>query len=312
MKVVIPVAGRATRMRPFTHSKMKALLPVAGKSVIEHILEPIIKLNPTEVWFVTGGPLKEEFELHITDTYPDLPVKFAEQKEPKGPGDAIFQAKEAFDEPVLICYSDTIFDVDLSVLHSIEHNAIWGMEVEEWQRFGIIKTEGGFMVDIVEKPEEFIGNLANIGMYYIKDGDIFIEELEKEYDLAEDEVYPIDPFNRMIAAGKQFKVLPVKGWYDCGTVEQTLVTNAQLLDLQGKDSVIHPTAQVEDSDIGPHVTIGPHVVIKNSTISNSIIDEHTLIEDSKLKDSIVGRHAIVAGKEGKCFLGDHSQFIRHP
>lgn len=322
MKVILPVAGKGTRMRPFTHTKPKPILPVAGKPIIDYLIDLVLPLKPTEIVFVTGH-LKDDFESHIKDTYPDMKCSFVEQKTQRGTADAIWTAKDAFDEPVLIIFTDAAIDADMSVIEKCDHDGIiWGMKVKDPERFGVIVTDKeGYATKIVEKPKEFVSDLANIGMYYIKNTKLLAEGIKHSFDVATDEVWLTDAFAYMIEKGSKLSVPPVIGWYDCGKTDITLETNKILLDkrpepfLGGKDVEIthpvsiHKTAQVEGSKIGPYVSIGPHVVVKNSSIKDAIIDEHSIIEDSKLKHSIIGRHASVMNHKGKLLLGDHSSLF---
>ncbi len=323
MKVIIPVAGKGTRMRPFTHTTPKSMLPVAGKPVIDHILEKVAPLKPTEIVFVTGH-LKGRFEEYIKKRYPKLKCSFVEQKTQLGTADAIWSAKRALDSDVLIIFSDTIFDTDLSVIKKTNDDGIiWAKEVPDPERFGVCVTDkSGHLTKIVEKPKTFVSKLANIGVYYIKDNKALIEGIKYAYKTTPktSEIYLTTAFARMIERGAKLKVLPVNGWYDTGTTEETLMTNRVLLRKTGGEKpkarigvkiippvAIHSTAIITDSVIGPDVSIGPNVRIENSALKDAIVDEGSKIIKSKLAHAIIGQHVEVLEVEGSLLLGDHSR-----
>lgn len=323
MKVIIPAAGKGTRMRPFTHSKPKPLLPVAGKPMIKHIMDSILPLQPTEVWFITGH-LKDALEEEVREEYEDkVKLYFVEQVEPRGTAQAISLAKGAFDEDILIVFSDTIFEADLTVIKECEDDGIfWAMKVEDPRRFGVMVTnEQGYLDRIVEKPDEFVSDLANIGLYYIKNTPLLKEGLDIALEKLEGtkrEIYHVEAFQHMLEKGAKIKILQAQGWYDCGTQEETLNTNRKLLEKHHGNTVhkegvtirepvaIHETAELQECTIGPFVSIGPHAEIKGSTVHNSIIDRHSKIQNSKITNSIIGQHVEIYGKSGTFFLGDHS------
>ena len=323
MKVIIPVAGKGTRMRPFTHSQPKALLPVAGKPVIDHILEKVIPLKPEEIVFVTGH-LKDQFEQYIRKQYPKLKCSFAEQKTQLGTADAIWAAKKALNGDVLIIFSDTIFDFPLTAVKNRKDGGVfWAVRVPDPSRFGVLVADkDGYLTSIVEKPKTFITDLVNIGLYYVTDGKLLAKGIQEAYRLAKKnggEVWLTAAFQYMVEHGAKIKIAPVTGWFDTGTTEQTLQSNRKLLDkypgaapkMKGVKIIppvaIHPSAKLSDCAIGPHVTIAADVTIKGSSITDAIVDEHSTIVDSKLTHSLVGQHVEVREIEGSAVLGDHSQ-----
>jgi len=323
MNVIIPVAGKGTRMRPFTHTTPKSLLPVAGKPVIDHILEKVIPLKPKEIVFVTGH-LKDTFEKYIKKRYPKLKCTFVEQKTQLGTADAIWAAKKALTSDVLIIFSDTIFDTDLSVIKKTKDDGIiWAKDVPDPERFGVCVTDkNNHLTKIVEKPVSFVSRLANIGVYYVKDHKALVEGIKYAYKTTPktSEIYLTTAFARMIERGAKLKVLPVKGWYDTGTTEETLMTNRILLRKSGGEKpktrvgvkiiapvAIHPTAIITDSVIGPDVSIGPNVRIEKSAVKDAIIDDGSRIIASKLTHAIIGQHVEVLEVEGSLLLGDHSR-----
>lgn len=324
MKVIIPAAGKGTRVRPFTHTKPKPLLPVAGKATIDHILDRVLPLKPTEIIFVVGH-LKDPFIAYIKHHYSkQVKLTFVEQKVPRGSAQAYWLARKAFSEDVLVVYSDSIFDADLSVIKKCKDDAIfWAMEVEDPSRFGVMVTDKkGHITKIVEKPSQPVSNLANIGVYYHKNTKLLYKGLEqaiKKLRRTKGEVYHVEAFEWMIAHGAKIKVEKVKGWYDTGTIPETLETNKRLLLKKShapreKKGVIikhpvwiHDSVHLERCTIGPNVSIGKNARIVGSTLQDTIIDEDAIIEGSTLRDSIVGQHVQVRNAKGTFYLGDHSR-----
>jgi len=303
-------------MRPQTHTKAKPLLPVAGKAVLDHVMDALSGLDISEYLFITGH-LQEQIEEHITTHYA-VKARFIEQAVKDGTAGAIRLAEPFVDEPVLIIFVDTIFDADLGVIEKSEDDGIiWAQEVEDYQRFGVIVTDPeGFMERIVEKPSEPVSRLANIGLYYIKNHTLLFEGIEHVYAeqiTLKGEYYLTDAFQYMIDQGAKLKVEPVKGWYDCGKPETTLESNALLLqqhhavksEPQGtsiKEPVyIGKECAIEESVIGPAVTIMDGCTIRNAKLENSIIDEGCVVTDISLRDSILGTNTVLEGS------GDHER-----
>ncbi|MDD9953205.1 MAG: nucleotidyltransferase family protein [Candidatus Woesearchaeota archaeon] len=228
MNVIIPVAGRGERLRPLTDTTPKPLLEVAGKPILDHIMDKILPLNPSEVIFVTGH-LKEQIE-EYAKKFPN--ARCIEQQEQRGTADAVWTAKDALTEDVLVDFGDTIFDADLSVIENCQDDAIiWVKEVDNPERFGVIVTDDqGYMTTMVEKPKEFVSNLANIGLYYIKNHELFKGAVQHtiEHHEGKGEMYLTDAFQYMVDKGANIKPLPVKGWYDCGTKEDLEKTDTIL------------------------------------------------------------------------------------
>jgi len=322
MKVIIPLAGKGSRMRPHTHTKPKPLLPVAGKPAIEHIFEQIAPLKPTEYIFITGH-LKDVIEDYITQHH-DFKATFIEQKTMDGTASAINLAKKHMTEEVLIVFCDTLFQTNLEVLLNSEDDGIlWAQEVEDYQRFGVmVVDENNHMTKIVEKPNEPISKLANIGLYYIKNYELLKQALEKVCSGEAGkggEYWLTDAFDYMIQKGANMKVVSVHAWYDTGKPETTLESNAKLLKHEVRtapqESVIHEPVyigddcEIENSVIGPNVTIMNACTIKNAVLRNCIIDEETTIENITLSESIIGCNTTLEGshkdKKATMLIGDH-------
>ena len=228
MQLIIPVAGLGSRLRPHTLTTAKPLMHVAGKTVLEHIFDRFKGLPITEVILITGH-LKHQFDGYKAP----WPVKTVEQMVMRGTADAINLTKELVHGPVIIAFSDTVFDADMSVIAKKDPDGIlWAKEVEDYQRFGVIVHKDGIMTKIVEKPSEPISKLANIGLYYIKDHKALFDALDhvlKSPSGKGGEFFLTDAFQYLVDHGKKLRVEPVTGWYDTGTLDTTLDTNAELL-----------------------------------------------------------------------------------
>ncbi len=326
IKCLIPAAGKGTRMRPLTHSLPKAMLPVAGKPMLFHIIDRVHKESITDFVIITGY-LKDLMESEILSEYPNLNIDFIEQKEQKGLGHACFMAKEKInrDDRLLIIYGDTLFETNLDEILKSDIPIIGGAEVEDPQRFGIIelKENSDYIKDLIEKPSTPPTNLAIPGVnYFPSAGELFdsMEYIIQNNIKTKDEYQITDAFKYMLhQKNVEMKYFNITEWYDCGTLDTILETNQEILmshgsTLQGvcKDTqitepvYISPQAEIANSRIGPNVSIGINCNIHNSFIHNAIIDQNSHIVDSHLKDSIIGRNVNLASFKGKVILGDHS------
>jgi glucose-1-phosphate thymidylyltransferase len=321
MKVIIPVAGIGTRLRPHTYSVPKVLLPVAGRPMLAHILDVVGRLKPDKVVLIIGF-LGDQIEQYVRKNY-RFRCKFVEQKELKGLGYAINMAASELDDdqPVLIILGDTIFDADLLAVTKGKYDALGVKRVADPRRFGVAEKRGGFVTRLIEKPEKPTSDLAVVGIYYIKSSGILKESLNEiitrkmktkgEYQLT-------DALQLMIDRGVKFRTFEVKGWYDCGKPETLLETNRRLLAKvkqlkKLKSSTVIPpvfiaeSARVEDCVLGPNVSVGERALLKNCKIENSIIGERACVEDSSLDSCLIGNGARVRGASGRLNVGDSSQ-----
>ncbi len=326
MKVIIPLAGKGTRMRPHTHTRAKPLLHVAGKPILDHVMDRVKGLDVSEYLFITGH-LKEQIEEHITENY-DINARFIEQKVKDGTAGACRLAKPYVTEPVLIVFVDTIFDADLGVIASCKDDGlIWAQEVEDYRRFGVIvHDKQGYVTNFVEKPSEPISKLANIGLYYIRDWKGFFKGIAHVYEnglKVKGEYFLPEAFMHMVKEGAKLKVLPVTGWYDCGKPETTLASNAVLLKKRHavksttkNTEIIAPVyieegCTIEDSEIGPNVSITTGCTVKNAKLADCILDEGATVQDIALRDSILGRETLIegagTGQEFSMRLGCHAR-----
>jgi glucose-1-phosphate thymidylyltransferase len=323
MQVIIPLAGKGTRLRPHTHLVPKPLLKVAGRPVMDWVMDRLKGLDVTELIFITGH-LKEQVE-EFTRTRYRIPSRFIEQKVQDGTAGAINLARPYVKGPVLIIFVDTVFEADLTLVNRTDADGIiWAKEVEDYQRFGVVVTDAqGYMTRIVEKPSTPISKLANIGLYYIR----AVDSLWKGIDhvLAspanKGEWYLTDAFQWMIDHGKRILTAEVGGWYDCGKLDTLLETNEILLrkgaarrrDFPGV--TIHDPVYIEDgvtierSEIGPNVSLEQGTRVTESRIRNSIIGRDSKLSRVALNESLLGNSVVLDGFRGSASLADNSELV---
>ncbi len=323
MKVIIPLAGKGTRLRPHTHVTPKPMLKVAGRPVMSYVMDDVLRLgNVEQVVYITGH-LKDKVEAYARTTY-DIPSVFIEQAVQDGTAGAVALAKPFVDQPVLIIFVDTIFDADLTMLKdSDDDGIIWTKEVEDYQRFGVVVTdEHGHMTKIVEKPKEPISKRANIGLYYIKNWKLLYEGIDHVLATAPNkgEWYLTDAFQYMIDHGAKIKVVDVDGWYDAGQLETLLDTNRTMLEkgrarrpetLGAGATIVEPVyiedgCTIEHATVGPNVSLGAGSTVRHSSVANAVIGENTLVEHAHLHDAFLGDRVVVRGVKGSMNLGDDS------
>jgi len=323
MKVIIPLAGKGTRLRPHTHITPKPMLKVAGKPVMAYILDDLEKLGNVEQIIYITGHLKEKVEEYVRAEF-DFPAVFIEQKVQDGTAGAVALAREHVDQPVLIIFVDTIFDADLSVTRSSDADGIiWVKEVEDYQRFGVVVSDAqGNMTKIVEKPSTPISRRANIGLCYIRNWKLLYEGVDWVLSQPKNkgEYYLTDAFQYMIDKGAKIKVIDVEGWYDAGKIDTLLETNRAMLE-RGRarrpertdGCIIVDPVYVEDdvtirrSTIGPNVTLSAGVVVEDSEVRDTLVGAKSKILRSTLRNSLIGEEAVVEGVTGELTIGDHSE-----
>lgn len=327
MKVIIPLAGKGTRLRPHTHTVPKPLLKVAGKPVMDYVMEDVARLGNVEQVIYITGHLRGAVEKHARATYA-MPSVFVEQTVQDGTAGAVDLARPYVDQPVLIIFVDTIFDADLSVINdSTDDGIIWTKEVEDYQRFGVVVTDAhGHMTKIVEKPGTPISKRANIGLYYVRNWKLLFEAIA--HTLAQPankgEFYLTDAFQYMIDHGAKIRVIDVAGWYDAGKLDTLLDTNRVML-TKGRAHIpahgltnvsitepvrIEDGAVVTDSNVGPNVVIGAGSVVTNCTLVDTIIGSESTLVETTLAQSMVGNGATIVGVTGTVSVGDHSEIRR--
>jgi glucose-1-phosphate thymidylyltransferase len=325
MKVIIPLAGKGTRLRPHTHITPKPMLKIAGKPVIDYVMEDLQALgNVDQVVYITGH-LKEKVEDYTRRKY-SFPSVFVEQKEQRGTADAVALARPYIDQPVMIIFVDTIFDADFSIVkRSDADGIIWVKEVEDYQRFGVVVTDkDGNMTRIVEKPSTPISKRANIGLYYVKNWKLMLEGIDWVLNQPPNkgEYYLTDAFQYMIDKGAKIRVVDVEGWYDAGKLDTLLETNRTILEKRNaarrpksvpSDVTIIDPVYIEDgvtlkaSKIGPNVSVSAGSTIENSELRDTIVGAKSRVKASALVNSMVGDEAVVEGVRGEVTMSDHSE-----
>jgi glucose-1-phosphate thymidylyltransferase len=323
MKVIIPLAGKGTRLRPHTHITPKPMLKIAGKPVIDYVMEDLQRLGDVEQVIYITGHLKEKVEAYARAKYP-FDAVFIEQKVQDGTAGAVALAREHVDQPVFIIFVDTIFDADLSVVKRTDADGIiWVKTVEDYQRFGVVVSDaGGNMTRIVEKPKEPVSKRANIGLYYIRNWKLLYEGIDWTLTQPKNkgEYYLTDAFQYMIDHGARIKVIDVEGWYDAGEQGTLLETNATMLrrgrarkpaQVPAGVTIVDPV-YVEDgvilaeSTIGPNVSIGTGSRVERSTLRDAIVGTESVVTNSTLAQSMIGDGARVEGVRGSVNVSDHS------
>ncbi|UCH61720.1 MAG: nucleotidyltransferase family protein [Fidelibacterota bacterium] len=298
MKALIPLAGQGTRLLPHTAKRQKALLPIAGKPVLDHLLEPLVSAGIAEVSLVTGH-LGEQVREHMSK-YSDLEVTYAEQREQRGLGEAVFLALEDKQEPAVVVVADTIFHLDYAGFINGEGNLIGVVEVDDPRRFGVVETTGRRIVQMVEKPDEPPSNLAIAGIYRIESQRDLRQILASNMDhkvTTRGEYQLTDALNHMVGQGERFHTYPVDRWLDCGTVETLLSTNRYLLeDLGGR--FIDQEATVERSTIHSS-SIMENCRVADSTLENCIILPDARVEQCHIYNEIVEEGAQLEGYSSK-------------
>lgn len=321
MKVIIPVAGIGTRLRPLTHTEPKVLLRVAGKPILGHVLEGLKGLKIDEGIFIIGF-MGERIIDYVKKNY-KFKSTFVRQKKLKGLGYAVYLGLRGIkkEEPVLIILGDTVFEMDLKSVIQKNYDSLGIKEVEDPRRFGIVEMRNGFARKLIEKPAKPSSRKALVGVYYIRSSQLLKKALWEIMDKdirTRGEYQLTDALQLMIDKGVKFSTFDIEGWYDCGKPETLLETNRHLLSRvkkkkEIKGSVIIPpvfipkSCTVENSVIGPNVSVGEKAVIRHSVIKNSILGEKSEVSYCLLDSSLVGNNSQVLGKFQKLNVGDSSE-----
>ena len=327
MKVVIPLAGYGTRLRPHTYTKPKPLINVAGKPVLGHLLDKLSVLDVSEYIFVVGY-LGDQIAEYISE-HQDVPAQFVEQKEMLGQSHAIYLAKEYIDtdEPVFVVFGDHIFETAFDLIQNPQSDAvIYVKEVEDPRKYGVVMmNDEGHIINFVEKAENPPSNLAIIGLYYINSGKKLVAALDRQINVddkkTKNEYYIADALQYLVDDGLTFLPETVPSWLDCGNPEAVLAANQFLLSTGGLDNSsettptdsiiippvrIDPSATIKHSVIGPNVTISAECHISRSIMRNTIVGEGASITNAHLEGSLVGQFASVEGTYNAVNVGDSS------
>lgn len=332
MNLIVPMAGMGKRLRPHTLTIPKPLLPIAGKPIVQRLVEDIAKVSEesiNEIAFVIGNFGKEvEDQLVKIATDIGATPKIYYQDEALGTAHAILCAKDSLKGKTIVAFADTLFQADFS-LDEDQDGIIWVKQIEDPSAFGVVKlNEENIITDFVEKPEEFVSDLAIIGIYYFKDGNYLREELEYviDNDLKDKGEYQLTTaLENMKQKGTQFTAAPVTDWLDCGNKDATVSTNQRILEITYQDgngtahenpSIIEPchigkNVKVENSVIGPFVSIGDNTIIEDSRIENSIIQANSKIQSAHLTNSMIGNYVEYLGNgkengQSSVSIGDYS------
>ncbi len=331
MKIIVPMAGRGSRLRPHTLTVPKPLVPIAGKPIVQRLVEDITKVcgeKVDEIAFIIGD-FGTQVEKDLVAIAESLGAKGSiyHQEEALGTAHAILCAKDSLQGNVVVAFADTLFRADFT-LDSTADGIIWVNQIDDPSAFGVVKlnTEN-VITDFVEKPKEFVSDLAIIGIYYFKDGAYLKDELQYLIDnnITEKGEYQLtNALENMKQKGTKFVPGKVNEWLDCGNYKATVYTNQRVLEFIKNENIVDPSIKNESSKIiapcfigknvvlnnsivGPHVSIGDNTIIENSTISNTIIQTNTTIKNSKLANSMIGNFVTINNNSQELSIGDYNE-----
>lgn len=326
MKAIIPVAGAGTKLRPHTYTQPKALIPLAGKTILSIIIDQLEEAGITEFVFVIGY-LGEKIQHYVQKKYPHLTCHFVQQNVREGTGHAILLTKKVVgDDEILIVLGDTICEGNIKELLASPVSQLGLKKVDDPRSFGVAElNDAGDIVRVVEKPQIPKSNLALVGIYKIKETDQLFDCLERnmtEHRRSHDEFQLTDALQCMIEHGVQFTPFKVSNWFDCGRKETLLETNAILLSkykapanpiLPYENAIIIPPVSIgegcniKNSIIGPNVAIGDNTVINYSIVKDSIIGSYSNLYEVVLKSSLIGSDANIRGLSQSLNIGDNTE-----
>ncbi|WP_140485387.1 sugar phosphate nucleotidyltransferase [Flavobacterium sp. GSA192] len=333
MKIIVPMAGRGSRLRPHTLTIPKPLIPVAGKPIVHRLVEDIagvLNQDIEEVAFIIHESFGEKVEQDLIAIAEKLGARATiyYQNEALGTGHAIMCAKESLSGPAVIAYADTLIRADFE-LDPTADSVIWVKQIENPEAFGVVKlNDKNEIIELVEKPKEFVSDLAVIGIYYFKDIAVLKQELQNVLDnnIQNGGEYQInDGIKNMMANGKVFKTGEVSAWMDCGNKNVTVETNSRMLAFlaEDKESLVSPKVKIENSTIiepcfigddvvlinatvGPNVSLGNGCHVVDSSIKNSLVQTHAHIKNANLDNAMIGNHASFDGNFTSISIGDYS------
>ena len=328
MKAIIPVAGAGTKLRPLTYTQPKALIPLAGKTILSVIVDQLLEAGVNEFVFVIGY-LGEKIQRYIEKTYPDLSYTLVTQNDRRGTGHAIWLTRDAVKEDeVMIVLGDTVCDYNVTEIMKSKVSQIGVRKVDDPRGFGVAEMdEHDKVLKVVEKPLIPKSNMAMVGVYYIKETKAMYDALDAHLSNRTDndgEYHLTNGLQAMMEKGIQFQAFRVNNWFDCGKKETLLSTNAILLKQISEDAgkelsnafnntvIIPPVSiaegcQINNSIIGPNVTIGEHTTIDSSIIKDSIIGSFAELKEVVLHSSIIGNDAFVRGLSQSLNIGDNTE-----
>jgi glucose-1-phosphate thymidylyltransferase len=332
MKIIVPMAGMGKRMRPHTLTVPKPLIPIAGKPIVQRLVEDIARVcgeAVEEVAFIIGrfGAEVEKSLIKIAESVGAKGTIYY-QDEPLGTAHAILCAKDSLSGPLVVAFADTLFKADFTLDSSVP-GTIWVQKVEDPKPFGVVKlNEQGQITDFVEKPETFVSDLAIIGIYYFQDGEYLRDELQYllDNDIKDKGEYQLtNALENMKNKGTIFVPGQVTEWLDCGNKDATVFTNQRYLEYlkeRGENLVaesatitnsvliepvyIGENAVITNSVVGPHVSIGSKSNVRDSRVSNSIVQTSASILNAAITDSMIGNFASVSSKAADLSVGDYN------
>lgn len=333
MKIIVPMAGRGSRLRPHTLTIPKPLIPIAGKPIVHRLVEDIanvINQPIEEIAFIIHKDFGEQVAKDLIAIAEKLGAKGSIyfQDQPLGTAHAIMSAKESMSGPIVVAYADTLFRADFT-LDTTADSVIWVKQVEDPSAFGVVKlNDRNEIVDFVEKPADFISDLAIIGIYYFKSGETLREELQYLLDnniVKGGEYQLTDGLENMKQKGMKFVPGKVEEWMDCGNKNVTVETNSRMLGFLHNDgenmvsasvtldnsTVIQPcylgeNVIIKNSTIGPNVSLGNNTKVEDSTITNSLVQTGSVIKNAVLDNAMIGNNAAFNGKFTSISIGDYS------
>jgi glucose-1-phosphate thymidylyltransferase len=334
MRIIIPMAGRGTRLRPHTLTVPKPLIPVAGKPIIQRLVEDLAgayagKID--EIAYIVGD-FGAEVERELIQIAERLGAKgkIYHQEKALGVGHAIYCAWESLSGPCMIAFADTLFKADFR-FDLTEDGVIWVQKVKDPSSFGVVKLDAeGYITELVEKPTTFVSDLAIVGIYYFREGEKLRAALHQiiTNDVKEKNEYQLTTaLERLKNEGVRFRTGDIEEWLDCGNKEAILYSNERMLEfhrhngLMGKNTVIENSviiapcfigdnAVIRNSVVGPHVSIGNNSVIENAVMTNSIVQNKSQIKNAVLENSMVGNSSRFIGSKNELNLGDFSNFSK--
>ncbi len=329
LTIIVPMAGLGTRLRPQTWSKPKPLVSVAGKAVLGHVLDMFAKVPDcidVEMVFIVGY-LADQAEAYIQENYPHIKAHFVVQEEMKGQSHAIWLAREYLNGPTIIAFVDTLIETDLNFLANESAEAVACVKpVPDPRRFGVaVLGPDGYIKQLIEKPRDMNNNLAMVGFYYFKSSQDLLSAIEEQMQRGialKNEFFLADAVNILLERGLKMRPQQVDVWLDAGTPETLLETNRYLLD-HGRDNsaevgskpgvvfvppvFVHPTAEVQHSIIGPHVSLNAGCRVTSSIIRDSILEDEAQASGVILENSLVGRKACIRGRPSVINAGDQTE-----
>lgn len=330
MNLIIPMAGQGKRMRPHTLMTPKPLIPVGGKPIVQRLVEDIAAMcdEPiNEIGFIIGD-FGDAVEAELLDIASSLGAKgkIYYQDVALGTGHAIYCAEPSLSGPVIVAFADTLFRADFKI-DSTQDSTIWVKQIEDPSQFGVVKVnEVGAITDFVEKPKDFVSDLAIIGIYFFKDGEHLKRELKYLMDnnvVKGGEYQLTDALENMKQQGVVFRPGTVDHWMDCGNKNATVDTNKMVLEFEKDLNMVSASAKIENSVliqpvqvsdgviiensvVGPYVSIGKETVIKNTRVSNSIVRSHSSINNATIENSLIGMHTTIDLNALDLSMGDYS------